>query len=430
MIATQFKNLGFSVVSEYASFSRLGRAKGNSKSALFLPPAAAVGSLGDEAMIIGSICHLRSQGFNRFGIVSFDSACQWGYLDGVDEVIKVEKRSDYWSFIEAMKYYSHFYCIGADVMDGFYGDIGVLRLTKLTQLAAKTGAETRILGFSFNQNPTPTAVQALNELPSEVSLCARDPISHQRLTQNIQRPVELVADLAFLLPPASNSGLVAEVLQWVQVQKASDRIVLGVNVNNLFSRFNKNLTVAKLVDVYVKTMTELLNHHPNLSFLMMPHDSRGDESDVSLAANVLEALSKTSNEHTYQVPFPCRADEIKAICAEVDLVVTGRMHLAIACLGQATPVAGITYQGKFEGLFEHFSLNPQEMLITPENALQAGKLAAFMMNVIPQREAIKEQIQAELGKVQALARQNFTDLETKENFPVESIQSLDSGVIS
>ncbi len=405
MIATQFKTLGFSVVSEYASFSRLGRTKGNSKSALFVPPAAAVGSLGDEAMIIGSIRYLRSQGFNRIGIVSFDSAFQWGYLDGVDDVIKVEKRTDYWSFIEAMKHYSHFYCIGADVMDGFYGDTGTLRLTKLTQLAAKTGAETTILGFSFNQNPTPIAVQALKELPSKVYLCARDPISHQRLIQHIQRPVELVADLAFLLPPASNSGLVAEVLQWVRVQKASDRIVLGINVNNLFLRFNKNLTVAELVNVYVKTMTELLNHHPNLSFLMMPHDSRGDESDVSLAASVLEALPIDLKAHTHQVPFPCRADEIKAICAEIDLVFTGRMHLAIACLGQETPIACLTYQGKFEGLFQHFNLN--SVSISPETAFQPSELTNFLSILIPQRHELRSQIQTTLPQVQRLAAANF-----------------------
>jgi len=405
MIATQFKTLGFSVVSEYASFSRLGRTKGNSKSALFMPPAASVGSLGDEAMILGSIRHLLSRGFTRFGIVSFDSAFEWGYLDGVDEVIKVEKRTDYLSFIEAVKHYSHFYCIGADVMDGFYGDAGTLRLTKLTQLAAKTGAETTVLGFSFNQNPTPIAVQALKELPSKVCLYTRDPISHQRLMEHIQRPVELVADLAFLLPPASNSALVAGVLQWVQTQKASNRIVIGINVNNLFLRFNKTLTVSELVKVYIKTMMELLNEYPNLSFLMMPHDSRGDESDVSLADSVLEALPVTLKTYTHQVPFPCRADEIKAICAELDFVLTGRMHLAIACLGQGTPVAGVAYQGKFEGLFKHFDLTG--MTIDPQQLLNPGALSQFMLDLLQQRQSLREQIQAKLPEVQTLARANF-----------------------
>ena len=40
----------------------------------------------------------------------------------------------------------------------------------------------------------------------------------------------------------------------------------------------------------------------------------------------------------------------------VDLVLTGRMHLAIAALGMGTPPLCVAYMDKFEGLFHLFDI--------------------------------------------------------------------------
>jgi polysaccharide pyruvyl transferase WcaK-like protein len=408
MITTQFKTLGFSVLSGYASLASIGRPKGNNDSlysALILPSTPYPGSLGDEAMLIGSMEYLRKHGFTKIGIVALGTGRTWAGLKEADEVVKVEKLTDYLAFTQAVQQYSHFFALGADVMDGFYSDATTLGLLKLTTLAAKTGAEATILGFSFNEHPTPKSIQAIADLPLGVRLCARDELSYQRLTQQVQRPVELVADVAFLLQPTPNTPLVTEVSQWVRQQKAQDRLVIGMNVNNLFSKFDKTLKTAGLVQVYVNAIAELAQMHPNLSFLMMPHDDRKDQSDVALAANVLEALPEEIRAHAHQVTFPCRAAEIKAICAEVDLVFTGRMHLAIASIGQTTPIACLTYQGKFEGLFRHLELNG--VCIAPEKASRPGELSRFINDVLAQRHDVQQQIQTALPRVKQLATTNF-----------------------
>ncbi|MDX2240838.1 MAG: polysaccharide pyruvyl transferase family protein [Leptolyngbyaceae cyanobacterium bins.302] len=427
----RLKTLPFTILETYAMLHGLLRKHHDDSnlSALFIPPAMEAGSLGDEAMLVGSIQYLREQGFKKIGIVSSISAENWGYLDNIDDVVTVNSRFDHFTFIKTVSRYSHFYCLGADTMDGYYSDHSTLRLIRFAKLAANTKAEVTILGFSFNKKPTQLSIDAISDLPENVRLCSRDPISHKRITQNVKRPVNLVADLAFLLQPAQKSKLVETIREWIQAQKAEGRIIIGVNLNNLSLKGSKHLNSRNLVQVYADALTEIYAKCPSLSFLMIPHDSRGEVSDVSLAEDLLQTLPDSLKLFCAKVPFPCRAVEIKAFCVNLDLVLTGRMHLAIACLGQSTPVAGITYQGKFEGLLEHFKLNAQELLIAPEDALQPGKLAEFMMNVIPQREAIKQQIQAELGKVQALARQNFANLEAKETSPVKSIQ-MASEVIS
>ena len=81
------------------------------------------------------------------------------------------------------------------------------------------------------------------------------------------------------------------------------------------------------------------------------------------------------------------------------------MHVSIACLGQGTPVACITYQGKFEGLFRHFEL--EGMTIEPSQAFQAGSLVKFLMPLIEKRDDISKHIQLKLPQIQQLAQANL-----------------------
>jgi polysaccharide pyruvyl transferase WcaK-like protein len=390
-------------------------------SALIIPPARVPGGIGDDAMLSSIIDHLLSHNFKRIGIVTFDTQHKWRTQEFVTDVVGAVARADKFRLVNMLNRYTHVYCVGADVLDGFYSDMGACYRLSLVELAGKLGLKTTIVGFSFNEKPTSNAVKAFSKLPSNVQICCRESISRERLSRYIQHPINLVSDVAFLLKPVHQSELVTEIAGWVANQKAVGRTVVGFNAKHLYPGEGKKMSNRDLINIYASALTTVFQQDPNISFLLIPHDTRGDLSDVALAEAIFNALPAEMQPYCKQVPLPCRAAEIKGICAHLDMVITGRMHLAIACLGQVTPVAGITYQGKFEGLFEHFHFDLEKLLIGPENALQEGKLAAFMLAVIPQREAIKKQIQAELGKVQSLARKNFANLETQENFPVKSI---------
>ncbi len=385
-------------------------ARRQSLSALFLPPDDP-GSLGDEAMLAASMKRLAQQGIKHIGIVNLKSSVSWENLDSIAETINLRSYfvHNSWKarfrFVQMISRYDRFYCIGADVMDGFYSDNRTLRFIELVAMAAKTGANVTVLGFSFNKQPTPNAVRALANLPACVRLCSRDPVSYQRLSQHLQRPVDLVADVAFLLKPAQNSDLAIGVSTWVRQQQSSKRIVIGVNANSLHLKSLPQLEFDDLVRLYADALIELFSSQPSISFLMIPHDFRGKESDVSLAQAILARLPTEMKPYCMQVPTPCSAAEIKYICAGLDLVFTGRMHLAIACLGQGVPVVGLTYQGKFEGLFDHFSL--EGMTIAPEKAFQPGTLANFLTGAIAKRENIHQSIQAKLQSVHELAALNL-----------------------
>ena len=81
------------------------------------------------------------------------------------------------------------------------------------------------------------------------------------------------------------------------------------------------------------------------------------------------------------------------------------MHLAIAALGMEVPVMAATYQGKFEGLFQHFGING-EFLLSPQEFLSdvVEDKFSYFLTQIPK---LKAQISATLPKVLTLSYQNI-----------------------
>ena len=103
------------------------------------------------------------------------------------------------------------------------------------------------------------------------------------------------------------------------------------------------------------------------------------------------------------------ASEIKAVAGLVDGVVTGRMHLAIAALGQGTPVAAITYQDKFQGLFAHFGVS-ESLLLSPEQLLAGDNLEKFLLRFLGAYKTAGAQVRNMLPAVMELSRANIAPL--------------------
>ena len=398
----------------------LGLIKIRKYSALVLP-AASPGNLGDEALVTSTIDYLKDKGVKYIGLVSHQKGSQWKSLgsDAVDEIIEMEDyfksisnspifRKALFKAIPQISKYESFYCLGADVMDGHYSDKITFAMLKFTSVASGIGLKSTICGFSFNDKPTPKAVQSFRKLPSDVKICTRDPISQERLISQIDRPVELVADVAFLLSPTPESKTASEVLQWTDKEKTQNRIIVGLTPYN---QFNPKLGIDsadKLVNIYVEHINELYSQSNNCSFILMPHDFRSfkkKESDMTIAEGILNSLPPEIKAHSIIVPTPCTCADIKAIVGNLDFVISGKFHLTIACLGQGTPVAGITYQDKFEGLFKLFDI--EGTTIAPEEALQSGHLVKFLLPLIAKKEEIRQKIQSELPRIQQLAQTNF-----------------------
>lgn len=385
-------------------------------SVLILPPDDP-GSLGDEAMIVGLANYSREKGITNISVIAYYKDQEkypidtYEYLNMRDFFISAKKYRTLLRFIKfgiQMSKYERFYVLGADTMDGYYSNEKTFKRVKMVEMAAKTGLTTAILGFSYNNRATELSVKALNNLPTKVKLCAREKVSYERLINKLPtHSVQLVADLAFLLPPAETSEKVDRSLQWIKEQRSEGKNILGININNLLISKLPQQTSDTLVQAFVDSIVEVNKKNPSLSFIFLPHDSRNSKNHLSddiLANNILQKLPSQLHSICFKIPFPCQAAEIKAIVKHIDYVVTCRMHLAIGCLGQGTPVGCITYQDKFEGLYKHFDMLP--LTISPEELFEpnASKLVDLIFNLTEKASQLKQQIESKLPEVKKMVQ--------------------------
>jgi len=315
--------------------------------------------------------------------------------------------SDSVRFVWATRRHAAFCMIGADVLDGHYSLERSLHRIALVALASRAGLDTRIFGFSFNESAPQEIKNAFRNLPSNVRLCARDPVSRVRIANDVGRDVELVADLAFLLKSDENSPLSQEVIEWINERRAQSHLIVGVSLNGHVLKSNKEVTIAELLASYAAALHCLAQEQVGVSLVLLPHDFRnGDKSDYALLRRLLDLLPEQMRQSSRLLEPPFTAAQVKGISGHLDFAVTGRMHLAIACLGRGTPVVCISYQGKLEGLADYFEI--RKIVLSPSEACDEVRLGGVVRWVAANREILRVQINARLARVSALSEQNFT----------------------
>lgn len=370
---------------------------------LLSDPTSATGSLGDAAMLAGLMQSLR-QRFPGCGFLLIGTYSQQVDIPGIGGVDVIEAWSGWGgslAFDDLVRKHSAFYVLGADVMDGAYGAALVCRMATYCNHAVQIGIPATIVGFSFNLAPRRAAVHALSNLLPGVKINIRDPLSLSRFAEATRIKATLCADVAFLMKPAHDSGTGIEA--WIQEAKNNNLIPVGININaHAFSA-----VIAEMgEDAFVTAVGRELSTAAarcNLAFLLIPHDVKPKCGDIRL----LESLEKELNRHGTRAVrriLVTEPDKIKCIVGLLALVVTGRMHLAIAALGMKTPVVCITYQDKFEGLFEHFDLD-REDLIDPWQCITPS-LNQRISCSIARLEACTSKISAKLPQIELLSQKN------------------------
>lgn len=378
-------------------------------------PLKVIGSTGDEALLVGAFDWLRAHDIDspislivaeEMNIPRFD-----GYnLSG----IKAWSRSGFKGYQELAKIFSkanRFLVFGADVMDGHYSVSHVQRVVSYARLAAAQGIATSIMGFSFNKNPSQEAIWALRELPPDTIINIRDPLSFARFTKLVGRQARLVADVGFLLKPRHDNETVSQLGAWVDEQRNLDRSLLGLNLHPMLLPLESRTSLSQLVAAGIAVVERALQE--NCSIVLIPHDSRGLDGDAQVLQPILAALSEKQRTHVHFIDHSIGAREVKAICGFLDVVLTGRMHLAIAALGMGIPVGCVTYQDKFEGLMAHFQLD-NSLLLPAEEFVDVNKARGHFMYVFSTRKQSAEIIRAQIQRIVALAEQNLYELLPKQ----------------
>lgn len=298
------------------------------------------------------------------------------------------------------------YINGADMLDGKYTLKGSLARLRLANIVASAGRPVTITGFSMRLDPPPEIGRAFRALPTTVRLCAREPRTHERLRQLLGRQPIQAADLAFLMQAAVGAGYEAQTLERLGSARRAGRRLVGICPNLLAVKV-PGLGDAERAEWAVRCLLEawyaISDRHPDCVPVVLPHDYRGAFSDVALGAAFIERC-RTQTDAIF-VSQRVSAPALKAFCAELDVLVTGRMHCGIAALGSGVPAVFMDYQDKAGGLLDLFGLSSSvEADADPRDC--AMEIANHVNGYLDRHDEVARKIQVALPGVLQLARQN------------------------
>lgn len=373
-------------------------------------PWTFVGSKGDEAMIQAVVSQLKSANPNLRVMVftATDQATQ------VAQKLGFEARQ-IWddgmsAMLDAIKAFDadSLAVLGADCMDGHYSPVTTMTMVAVADLAARVGARTSILGFSFNDHPYPGLKRAFEALHERVRIHVRDPVSFERFQRFSKAQGRLVADAAFKLIPDDQATAVRELSAWAAQQRQLKRAVVGFNVHPMLLGEPGPEELSRLIDQVATALDGYLEREP-VALALISHDYRAKGGDDVCLKPLWDRLQKRHADRLHYDTTQCTAAELKAKAGLMDGVVTGRMHLAIASLGMGVPVAGLTYQDKFQGLMKHVDL-PQDFLLSPAQLREPRRFIDMLLKFQAQMPALRARVEERLPEVKLASAQNVAPL--------------------
>ena len=267
-----------------------------------------------------------------------------------------------------------------------------------TRIALLRLLNSRIIGHSIGAGPLHHAesrVAARIACAAMTRISVRDRFAREALAGCTARPVEVVPDPAFMLEPSSRA-LASEFLRSIELQPQRPIVVatvrrwyharggfvpnavkvkMGTGLKRDEDRFESLLDA--IADALLRLARRL-----DASVLLLPGYNVGHEADdiacESLARHlkgVAVRLARVTDPRLY-----------KAVLGHASLVVASRMHPLIFAAGMGVPFVGLSYNAKFDGLFELLGLAARplplddfpdrwgtpELVAAAETALAAG----------------------------------------------------------
>lgn len=298
--------------------------------------------------------------------------------------------------------------LGADCMDGFYSPALSLTLLTLHDLFSYTvGTGSKLMGFSFNETPYRPLCHVFRNVSSDTRFNLRDEVSLRRFMEKTGISAGLVADVAFLLQADADFNDYALLEKWVKSRKDSgSEYIIGINFHPMLRKYNNTDDIRHDALIVAQNLKQILELCPTVALALIPHDNRDLLTDNLVLSTIAEYLNEYGfkDRITYSSKV-FRAAQLKAVCGLLDGIVSSRMHLAIAALGQGKSILAASYQGKFDGLFRHFHL-PCEYLLRPEQFISEQFVPIFQ-KFINELHYLNKQVAARLPEVIKLSEKNL-----------------------
>ena len=227
--------------------------------------------------------------------------------------------------------------VGADVVDGSYGADSALKRIDLARQSAEKWADDRIfLSFSFSGRGPHSVESAFSSL-SGAEFFPRDSVSWERFVNRTGQSGAVVThDLAFLCPK-TRSDQIDDIHVAIREARREKRTIIGMNFStHAIDHLRHRSAEQARCDLVALICDQVVQSIPNCFIAFISSDIRhwenmpSDQTLAQLAAEWLDkwhpGLPKIVCSHALDYPA------LVTLVEELDFVIGGRMHLAIAAL--------------------------------------------------------------------------------------------------
>ena len=330
---------------------------------VILVAPAAPGSKGDEGMLLGALRILSSVPVH---LLNPETGPLWtDVLSKSDDMSFVtEHQGAFADFLPSIRPTDAVFVVGADVIDGTCGPGPALVRLSFLKEALVRGARGAI-ACSFRSGVDPAIVDCLKDLPDS-SVFLRDVKSLENFSTQVDSRAEFFPDLSYFAAPSElqsrscDPGLIA----WISGIHERGGKVIGLNFSEqMFRSLSDNHDNAARSSLVTNVINEILKTVPDACFVLISNDNRdwpNHLSDVAYQEFAAESLKDIVGVDRFRIQDPSRSylDNI-VLMRFLDLLVTGRMHLAHAAVRQGTiPLImmgtgrGYTSADKMRGMYE------------------------------------------------------------------------------
>jgi colanic acid/amylovoran biosynthesis protein len=315
--------------------------------------------------------------------------------------------ANYKAVVDSLKKASVVIASGGDVFSSDYGALP--RHLLPLEIALDAGVPVVFLAQSIGPFKHKAEAEAWAAVARRSKLITvREKISYDYVTQELGISEDLVkftADPAFLLVPSSPEQT-ANMLNFYGIKKDRPTIALGVSQG--ISRY-----ASCNYDQHLKAwyeVVQLLLNELDAEVVLVPHvqEIAANNDDRILATNLIRLLDFNPRVHVMSADHT--ASEFKGLISACDMVISERMHAAIAGLSSGVCTVAIGYSIKAEGIMD--SLLGEErvkngLLIPIQQFLDPDAIRSTIHLAWKQKQEVADQLQAVLPQIKQNSGSNF-----------------------
>ena len=318
---------------------------------IFIIPPDGNGSKGDEAMVRGAL-----ELYSGLGKIALLTPREQLWKEWI--VDKGDQFEEYIVPLEEMPNFIREKCrlviIGADLMDGLFDSPVIQQRLETARRAIELGGCSEVISCSFRDNVNDEIIKKIVSIGEKLKWYLRDKISLLNFEKQTGLKGNFFPDLAFQYDSIVDER-VSNYTNKILEQKNKGKRIVGINLcEHSFRSFFEEDTLENRQNYINQFAKSLVSVYDGAYYVLISNDVRKWEnhwSDMQYLLEIAKNLKTKGLDNYIIIDEFCLENEIVSILKNVDIVISGRMHLVIASIRSGCiPIAYFGDSGSFRDI--------------------------------------------------------------------------------